>query len=62
MVNFHRFTRDLAWLRRRHPALRGEGANVFHIDEYNRILAFQRWLPGEGRDVVVVMSLRETTF
>jgi 1,4-alpha-glucan branching enzyme len=62
MVNFHGFTRDLAWLRRRHPALRGEGANVFHIDEYNRILAFQRWLPGEGRDVVVVMSLREETF
>ncbi len=62
MSDFHRFTRDLIWLRRRHPALRSEPINVFHIDQYNRVLAFHRWVPGIGRDVVVVMSLREGTF
>ena len=25
MIDFHRFSRDLIWLRRRQPALRGEG-------------------------------------
>jgi 1,4-alpha-glucan branching enzyme len=64
MGDFHRFTRDLIWLRRRHPALRSEPVNVFRIDEYNRVLAFHRWVPGAdaGRDVVVIVSLREETF
>jgi 1,4-alpha-glucan branching enzyme len=62
MRDFHRFTRDLIWLRRRHPALRSEPINVFRIDEYNRVLAFRRWVPGVGRDVVVIISLREETF
>ena len=62
MRDFHRFTRDLIWVRRRHPALRSEPINVFHIDEFNRVLAFHRWVPGAGRDVVVVVSLREATF
>jgi 1,4-alpha-glucan branching enzyme len=62
MSDFHRFTRDLIWLRRRHPALRSEPINIFHIDEYNRIMAFHRWIPDVGRDIVVVVSLREETF
>jgi 1,4-alpha-glucan branching enzyme len=62
MQDFHRFTRDLIWLRRRHPALHSEPINVFHIDEFNRVLAFHRWVPGVGRDVVVIISLREETF
>jgi len=62
MVDFHRFTRDLAWLRRRHPALRGEAVSAYHADNANRVLAFHRWLPGVGRDVVVVVSLGESTF
>ena len=62
MRDFHRFTRDLIWLRRRHPALRSEPINVFHIDEFNRVLAFHRWVPEVGRNVVVVISLREETF
>jgi 1,4-alpha-glucan branching enzyme len=62
MADFHRFTRDLLWLRRRHPALRSEVINVFHINEADRILAFHRWVPNLGRDVVVVMSLREESF
>jgi 1,4-alpha-glucan branching enzyme len=62
MRDFHRFTRDLIWLRRRHPALRSEPINVFHIDEFNRVLAFHRWVPDVGRNVVVVISLRKETF
>lgn len=61
-VNHHRFTRDLLWLRRHHPALRGETINVFHLDEVNRVLAYHRWIEGVGRDVVVVISLKESTF
>ena len=61
MSDFHRFTRELIWLRRRHPALRSEGVNPYYADDDNRVLAFQRWVPGVGRDVVVVASLREKT-
>ena len=62
MVDHHRFTRDLLWLRRSQPALTADGLNVFHVDARNRILAFQRWVPGAGHDVVVVVSLNETSF
>ena len=62
MSDQHRFTRELMWLRRKHPALRGDGLNVFHVHNDNRVLAFHRWLPGIGRDVVVVASLNEHTF
>jgi 1,4-alpha-glucan branching enzyme len=62
MGDFHRFTRDLIWLRRRHPALRSEPVNVYHIDNVNRVLAYHRWLSDVGRDVVMIVSLREQTF
>jgi len=62
MSDQHRFTRDMIWLRRKHPALRGEGLNVFHVYNDNRVIAFHRWLPGIGRDVIVVASLNENTF
>ena len=62
MSDQHRFTRDLIWLRRKHPALRGEGINVFHVHNDNRVIAFHRWVPAVGRDVVVIASLNESTF
>jgi 1,4-alpha-glucan branching enzyme len=62
MRDFLRFTRELIWLRRRHPALRGEGVNPYYAHNDNRVLAFQRWVEGAGRDVVVVASLRESTW
>lgn len=62
MVNFHRFTQALCWLRRELPALRGEKLNVFHCCNVNRILAFHRWLEGSGEDVVVVASLNDSNF
>ena len=62
MSDHHRFTRDLLWLRRKHPALRGEGINVFHCPPGGKVIGFHRWLPGIGRDVVIVASLYENTF
>jgi 1,4-alpha-glucan branching enzyme len=61
MIDYLRFTRELLALRRRQPALRGERINVFHVHNDNRVLAFQRWLDEIGRDVVVVVSLNEST-
>jgi 1,4-alpha-glucan branching enzyme len=62
MADHYRFMRDLIALRRRLPALHADGLNVFHVHDDQRILAFQRWVPGVGQDVVVVMSLNEATF
>jgi 1,4-alpha-glucan branching enzyme len=62
MVDFFRFTQELIALRRRLLGLRGEGLNVFHVHNDNRILAFQRWVQGIGRDAVVVASLNESTY
>jgi 1,4-alpha-glucan branching enzyme len=56
-----RFVSDLVRLRRGFPALRGDGLKVIVADDYNRVLAFQRWVEGEGQDVVVVASLNEGT-
>jgi 1,4-alpha-glucan branching enzyme len=61
MVDFLRFTHDLIALRRSLPALRAEPIAVFPPDEDNRVLAFQRWVPWAGQDVVVVLSLNEST-
>ena len=61
MIDFHRFTTELIWLRRRHPALRGEGVATIAKDDFNRVLVLQRWVEGVGRDVVVVASLNEGT-
>ncbi|HEY5603047.1 MAG TPA: alpha-amylase family glycosyl hydrolase [Gammaproteobacteria bacterium] len=60
MRDYCRFTCDLVRLRRRHPALRGEAINVFHVHEGNRVMAYHRWLENIGRDVVVVVSLNES--
>jgi 1,4-alpha-glucan branching enzyme len=57
-----RFTRELVWLRRRIPGLTGEGFRPFHVHDDNRILAFHRWVPGMGSDVIIVASLAETTY
>ncbi|WP_342151474.1 alpha amylase C-terminal domain-containing protein [Methylorubrum sp. SB2] len=61
MADHLRFTRELVEMRRRHPALRGEGVRIVVVDEYNRVLAFQRWIEGRGRDVMIVVSLNEET-
>ncbi|WP_258868483.1 alpha amylase C-terminal domain-containing protein [Arthrobacter sp. RT-1] len=60
-ADFHRCTKDLISLRRSQPALRGGATNSYHVDTLNRVLAFHRWVPGQGRDLVIVISLSEST-
>ena len=62
MKDYFQLMKELVWLRRRHPALRGESINVFYVHELDRIIAFHRWIEGIGRDIVVVCSLNESTF
>src|SRR5579864_5550708 len=62
MADFLRFTSELVALRRRQPALRGEGCSIIHVHNDNRVLAFQRWVEGQGLDVVVVVSLNESNY
>jgi 1,4-alpha-glucan branching enzyme len=57
MLDHVRFTRELLDLRWQHPALRGRGFRVVHAHDENRVLAFHRWVEGEGRDVIVVAHL-----
>jgi 1,4-alpha-glucan branching enzyme len=61
MRDFLRFTRELIRLRWQYPALRGEGYALVHAHDENRVLAFQRWVPGVGGDVIVAVSLAEHT-
>jgi 1,4-alpha-glucan branching enzyme len=57
-----RFAQDLVWLRRDQPGLRGEGLHVFYTSDADRVIAFHRWVEGQGNDVVVVASLSEETW
>jgi 1,4-alpha-glucan branching enzyme len=57
MLDHVRFTRELIRLRWQHPALRGQGFRVVHVHDQNRVLAFHRWVEGEGRDVIVLVHL-----
>ncbi len=62
MADFLRFTRELIAVRNGLKGLQCSGINVFHVHNDNRVLAFHRWVPGEGHDVVVVASLSESTY
>jgi 1,4-alpha-glucan branching enzyme len=62
MGDFFRFTRELVALRRRQPALRGEGLAIIHVHNQNRVLALQRWVEGVGRDIIVAYSLSDTNW
>jgi 1,4-alpha-glucan branching enzyme len=61
MRDFLRFTSELCWLRRRQPALRGEGVNPYFCHDIDRLVACHRWVEGAGRDVIVIASLNEAT-
>lgn len=57
MLDHLRFTSELLALRWQQPALRGQGFRVLHVHDENRVLAFQRWVEGEGRDLLVIVHL-----
>lgn len=62
MTDFLRFTQEIIAARNRLKGLRGGGLNIFHVHNDNRVLAFHRWVPGEGHDVLVVASLNDSTY
>jgi 1,4-alpha-glucan branching enzyme len=62
MVNHLRFTQDVIRLRWRQPALRTDNVRAFHVHDANRVIAFHRWIEGQGRDVIVVATLAESTW
>jgi 1,4-alpha-glucan branching enzyme len=62
MQDHLRFCQDLIRVRRSLPALMGDAIRVFHVHADNRVLAFHRWIEERGEDVVVVVSLRESTW
>jgi 1,4-alpha-glucan branching enzyme len=57
-----RFTQDFISLRWNQPALRGQLINAFYSNNSDRVLAFHRWIEGEGQDVVIVASLNDAPF
>jgi 1,4-alpha-glucan branching enzyme len=57
-----RFTQDAVRLRNSYSALRSEGLNAFYTSDADRVIAFQRWVEGQGSDVVVVATLSESTW
>ena len=61
MLDHVRFTRELLDLRRRFPGLRGQGFRMVHVHDQNRVLAFHRWVEGEGHDVIVALHLANFT-
>jgi 1,4-alpha-glucan branching enzyme len=62
MVDQLRFTQDFIRLRWSQPALRGQSIHVFHVHDVNRVIAFHRWVEGQGNDVVVVASFNDAPF
>lgn len=57
MLDHLRCLRELLALRKCCAGLRGQGFHVIHAHDTNRVLAFHRWVEGEGQDVVVVVNL-----
>ena len=62
MRDFLRMTQDLVHLRQVQPSLRGETVNAYYASDSDRVLAFHRWIPSLGQDVIVVATLSETTW
>jgi 1,4-alpha-glucan branching enzyme len=57
-----RFTQDFIRLRWSQPALRGQLINAYYSNNLDRVIAFHRWIDGEGLDVVVVASFNDSPF
>ena len=57
MADHLRFTRELLACRRNAPGLMGQGFRVVHAHDQNRVLAFHRWVEGQGHDVMVIAHL-----
>jgi len=62
-MTYHlQFVQATCRIRREQPALRGERLNVVHVHNANRVLAFHRWIDGQGADVMIITSLNDKTY
>ena len=61
MLDHVRFTSELLHFAADLRRLRGQGFRVVHVHDQNRVLAFHRWVEGEGHDVIVVVHLANFT-
>lgn len=52
-AGLHDHFRRLIWLRREHPALRGDTLEIIHEDAETRVVAYHRWDDGGDRVVTV---------
>ena len=59
MTDFLRFTQDLIRVRMNQSALRSSSIRIFHVHNANRVLAYHRWVEGQGHDIVVVASMND---
>ena len=57
MLDHVRFTRELLGLRWQYPGLARAGIPRRARHDQNRVLAFHRWVEGDGHDVIVVVHL-----
>jgi 1,4-alpha-glucan branching enzyme len=62
MADQLRFTQDFVRLRCNEPALRGQSIHPYYSNNNDRVIAFHRWIEGQGVDVVVVASLNDNPF
>ncbi len=61
-ADYYLACRDMTWLRRRSPALRGNASqNIFHVNEQANVIAWHRWTPS-GNDVIIVASFNKNPF
>lgn len=59
MADFLRMFTDIVKLRRSQPALRYGSIRISRMNNFDRVLAFHRWIEGEGQDVMVIASFDE---
>jgi 1,4-alpha-glucan branching enzyme len=60
--NYYLACRDMTWLRRRSPALRGNASqNIFHVNDQANVIAWHRWT-SSGDDLVIVASFNNNPF
>jgi 1,4-alpha-glucan branching enzyme len=60
MTDFLLYTSDIIKLRWSHPALRSSGFSVIQTNNSNRVIAYERWVPGIGNNLVIVVSLNNS--
>jgi 1,4-alpha-glucan branching enzyme len=60
MTDFLLYTSDIIKLRWSHPALRSWGFSVIQTNNSNRVIAYERWVPGIGNNLVIVVNLNNS--